>query len=349
MAKTEYAANAPEVGRFFSRSLFREALAATYINKFIGEGSDSLIQVKNEFKKGGGDTLNYTLRMQLSGAGVSGDGTLEGNEEPLTTYVDSLQINQLRHAVRSAGRMTEQRIPWSIREEARAALTDWWADRWDTSFFNQMAGYTPQTDLRFTGMNAVTAPTTVIRPTGANDQALGSSNIFTLSLIDSAVAAAKMASPLLRPLRIRGEERWAMFLHPYQVRDLRTNTSTGQWLDIQKAAMQGGELDDNPIRTGALGMYNGAVLYESRRVPMGVNSSTGASISTVRRAFLCGAQAAVMGFGKGYDSTTSMDWVEERFDYQNQLGVSAGSIFGLKKARFNSLDFSTIVVSTYAA
>lgn len=32
----------------------------------------------------------------------------------------------------------------------------------------------------------------------------------------------------------------------------------------------------------------------------------------------------------------------------NQLGVSAGSIYGMKKTVFNSADFSTIVLSTYA-
>jgi len=62
--------------------------------------------------------------MQLDGAGRQGDDTLEGFEEKLTTYVDNVFIDQLRHAVRSGGKMTEQRIPWSIREEARMGLQD---------------------------------------------------------------------------------------------------------------------------------------------------------------------------------------------------------------------------------
>lgn len=33
----------------------------------------------------------------------------------------------------------------------------------------------------------------------------------------------------------------------------------------------------------------------------------------------------------------------------NKLGVSAGMIFGLKKAVFNSVDYATIGISTYAA
>ena len=40
---------------------------------------------------------------------------------------------------------------------------------------------------------------------------------------------------------------------------------------------------------------------------------------------------------------------EELFDYENQLGVSAGLIWGLKKTTFNGSDFATVVLSSYAA
>lgn len=40
---------------------------------------------------------------------------------------------------------------------------------------------------------------------------------------------------------------------------------------------------------------------------------------------------------------------EKDFDYGNQLGVSAGCIFGMKKTRFNSVDYGVVVMSTYAA
>jgi hypothetical protein len=33
---------------------------------------------------------------------------------------------------------------------------------------------------------------------------------------------------------------------------------------------------------------------------------------------------------------------------ENELGVSAGTIFGLKKTQFNSQDFATIVMSSWA-
>ena len=351
MAVTNYGVNANEAVKLWSRKLAREALKATYIQKFIGEGDDSVIQMRNDTKKGPGDRVRVTLRMQLTGDGVQGDNNLEGNEEALTTYTDDFVINQLRHAVRNAGKMSQQRVPFSVREEAMSGLRDWWSDRWDTWFFNQICGYTVQSDTRYTGNNTVTAPSAgrKIFATGSADETVNADNtkIMTLSLIDKAVEAAKVATPLIRPININGGKHYVMFLHPYQVTDLRTSTSTGQWLDIQKAAMSGGKVGENPIFTGALGMYNGVVLHEAIRVTQGVHSTTGAAQTSTRRAVLCGAQAGVCGFGQGH-SFKEYSWNEELFDYGNQLGVEAGCIGGLKKSIYNSVDFGTITVSTYA-
>lgn len=129
MATTAYGTNHGLAVKLWSRKLFREALKQCFMSRYLGEGSDSMIQVLNDTKKGAGDRITVGLRMQLSGPGVQGDATLEGNEEALTTYSDAVTIDQLRHAVRSSGKMSEQRIPFSVREEARMGLQDWWSDR----------------------------------------------------------------------------------------------------------------------------------------------------------------------------------------------------------------------------
>ena len=356
MATTAYGVNSAEAVKLWRSQLAREALKATWIQKFIGDSSDDIVQVFDNTKKSAGDRVTVTLRMQLTGDGVQGDGTLEGNEEALTTYTDNLLIDQLRHAVRSAGKMTQQRIPWSIREEAMMGLKDWWAGRLDLSFFNQVCGNNAQADTKFAGNNATIAPDANHRygPNGhILDQNLTTGDEMTLSLIDSVVAIAKLGgvagpSPVIRPVKVDGEDRWVMVMHTNQVTQLRTNTSSGQWLDIQKAAMTGDGSKGNPIMTGALGMYNGVVLHESTRITPGVNSTTGVAVSNTRRAVLLGAQAGAIGFGQG-QSFENFDWNEELFDYGNQLGVEAGCIYGLKKLRFNSADFSTVVLSTYTA
>jgi N4-gp56 family major capsid protein len=349
MAQTAYPINSAEAVKLWRKRLAREALKATWIGKFIGDADESLIQLFDETSKSAGDRVSVTLRMQLVGDGVLGDGTLEGNEESLATYVDNPIVDQLRHAVRSAGKMSEQRIPWKHREEAQVGLKDWWAGRLDTAFFNQIGGYTPVTDVRYSGSQAPITPDAAHVQLGgiANEQSLSSANIFTLSLIDAAVAQAKLATPAMRPVMVNGNAMYVVFLHPWQVLSMRTNTASGQWLDIQKAATTGDGSKSNPIFTGALGVYNNVILHEAVRAPHGVNASTGAAITTVRRAILCGAQAAAICFGQDY-SFEKFDWNEELFDYGNQLGVEAGNIFGIKKLRFNTADFSTIVIPTYS-
>ena len=320
-----------------------------------------MIQVKDETQKSAGDQITYGLRMQLSGNGTLGDGTLEGNEEALTTYSDALVINQLRHAVRTAGRMSQQRVPFVVRDEALSGLRDWWSDRIDWSGFNQLCGNigpsgsfatVPLTavDTRWTGLQSPLAPDAnhyANVAATADDTGLGGGNIFTLSMIDKAVERAKTLTPAIRPISVGGKKFYVCWLHPYQVTDIRQNTATGQFLDIQKAAMTGGLVEDNPIFDGSLGVYNGVILHEDARITQGYNPGTLAAITTVRRAVFCGAQAGMIGFGRD-NSPNKFTWVEELFDYENQLGVSAGLIFGMKKTQFNGSDFATVVLSSYA-
>lgn len=364
MSTTTYGVNDALAVKLWSKKLAVEVSKATAIAPLIGTSSNSIIQLKDETQKGAGDKVTFGLRTQLIGTGVSEGETLEGNEEALSTFSDAIFINELAHAVRVKNDQTidAQRVPFSLRQEANAGLTDWYADRLSMAFFLQVCGYTAPT-VAFEGVtvtltpkhylfNSVAAPSTnrIIRAAAAaSDEALISTNIFTLDLIDKAVERAKLANPKIRPVMVNGEKKYVLYLHPTQVTSLRTNTSTGQWLDITKAIYQGSK-QNNPIYDGSLGEYNNVILREAEHVMPGVNSSTGAQITTVRRAVLLGAQAGVAAFGMK-TAPDKYKTVEELFDYQRELGVSVQSVLGLKKTRFtnNNEDFGCIVISTYAA
>lgn len=347
MAVTSYGVNHPSAVKHWSSEVFKEALKRTYALKFMGKGTDSLCQIRNEMKSVG-DRVTVHLRMQLSGDGISGDGTLEGNEEQLTIYTDNVFIDQLRHAVRSGGRMSEQRVPFEVRDEAKDGLADWWADRIDESFMNQLAGNTTETDLRRTGLQAAIAPDAlhaIVEGESSTTASLSDSagHYFTLQSIDKAIERAKTITNPIRPMRMGGKEYYVAFIHPYQEYDLRTRTgSTGDlsWADIQRAAMEGGNVTGNPIFTGAVGMYNNTIIHTDARVPTGA--------ANTRRAIFCGAQAASIAFGSGNGPNT-MTWVEELFDFENQLGVASGCIWGLKKMQYNNADFATMTMTSYAA
>lgn len=352
MAVTSFATGDDLAVKLWSKKVSVEALKKTWVYKFMGKDDNSVIQIYDDTQKSPGDRIRVPLRRLLSGNGVQGDGTLEGQEERITYYSDDVYINQLRHAVREGGRFSKQLVPFSVREHARMSLEDWWADRMDTWFFNQICGNTNQADTRFTGNQASIAPDTdhiVYAGAATTDASLSNSATykFTLTLIDVCVEKAKTLDVPIRPIMINGESKYVMFLHEYQVTDMRTNVSTGQWMDIQKAAMQGGLISKNPIYTGALGEYNGVVLHSSTR-NSGFSAGTALTANAGRVAAFCGAQAVAAAFGRD-NSPERFTWVEDFFDYENQFGVAAGCIAGMKKTRFNGSDFAVLNVRTFAA
>ena len=109
---------------------------------------------------------------------------------------------------------------------------------------NQLTGNTAVSDTLYTGLNAAVAPSS---GTGADrrwlirqqddetdhttEASLSSSDTFSLKLLDRAVAIAKTSNPLIRPIKVGAQSYYVAFLHPYQVKDLRTNTNTGDWLN----------------------------------------------------------------------------------------------------------------------
>lgn len=365
MATSQYGTNNPLTVKIWAKKLFAEALKMTRFGQFKGadNATDALVSTRTELAKAKGDKITIGLRMQLTAPGIQGDGTLEGEEEALTLYNDSVLLDQLRHAIRTAGKMSEQRVNFETQEEGMEGLRDWWADRLDGSFFNQLGGATTQQtqanavqstsiDTRYSGNNAAIAPSSnnlmiCSAALDATEASLSATTTFSLKLadIDRAVAKAKTLTPAIRPVNVNGQKMYPLFIHPFQTYQLRSNTSTGQWQDIQKAMLTGGVIGDNPLITGMLGTYNNVMMIEDSRVPC-VASSVTASTS-YRRGILAGAQAIGLAVGRD-NADTNMSWTEELFDYGNQLGVSAGMIFGIKKFQFNSQDFATIVMSGYA-
>ncbi|MDP4005072.1 N4-gp56 family major capsid protein [Methylobacterium sp. NEAU K] len=363
MSFTGFGIGDPMAVKTWSKKLAVEANKSIDIDPLVGKTDGSIIQEKTELKKGNGDTVTFGLRMQLHGDGFTSDDVAEGNGEQLGTNSDKVTIDELGHVVgvKSDNSIDAQRVPFDLREQARSGIADWFQTRRAKIFFNHMCGYTPVMQLsgkaarKYSGNNTVTAPSVgrIYRPNGkTSDASLGTGDIFTLSVIDAAVELAKTGGAagkvMIRPVVVNGEKVYVMYLHSTQVTSLRTNTNAGQWLDIQKAAMMGGEVTKNPIYSGALGKYNGVVLREAQDVTQGVSADGTTAVPNTRRAVLLGAQAATLAYGKA-GGENRYRWNEELLDHKRNLEVSAWAIWGLKKTTFNGDDFGVITVPTYAA
>ncbi len=247
-----------------------------------------------------------------------------------------------------------------MREEGMSGLATWFAEKFEESFFNQIGGNTGA-GTKAAGNNAALAPTSaagnsriIIGPPSLPADAEASlsttaSQGFQLPIINQAVLIAKTAKPLIRPLRVDGVDRYVIFISPGQAfqlqNDIEASTTRIKWQDVHTAAMQGGQISNNPLFTGAIGMWHNTIIHEATRLPAAPTDST------VRRAVFCGAQAAAIGFGRDTPGLSRLDWHEESFDHGRQNSIKSGSIYGIKKLRFTNrasqtVDYSTIVCST---
>jgi len=367
MARTIVGVGDPKAVRKYSAMLAVDVGRTSYFNrKFMGAGeaAQTPIQTLTHLENDAGDQVSYDLVMQLKMKPIQGDSNLRGNEEDLKFYTDNLYIDQLRGGVNTGGKMTRKRTIHDLRKIARVRQGEWWSRLFDETLFQYLSGargvngdYIEETSFTGYAGNAFQAPDAQHLLYGGAATSKGSmvaGDKFTLGLVDKAVARASTMGggtsgiPAIQPVEIDGEEHYVIVMHPWQEYDLRTSTSTGQWLDIQKAAAAS-EGRNNPIFKGGLGLYNDVVLHKHRGVVR--FSDYGAGSVNAARALFMGRQAAVVAFGSP-GTGLRFDWNEESEDRGNQVVITTGSIFGVKKTAFTidgtSRDFGVIALDTAA-
>ena len=350
MSMTEFAVGAPLAVQRWSTSLGVEAAKKQYFAKFMGVGDNALIKIKKELNKAAGEKITVGLRMKLSGDGVEGDSTIEGTsaEEALTFFNDSLFIDQRRKGTKSKGKMSEQRVPYNIRKQGRDALATWWAEDYDEQIMMYLAGARGidssfHVGLSWTGRagNSLQAPDAdhlvyMGDATAKNDVA--ADDTITLGLIERLVAKIETLDPMILPFEINGEKKYVMLMHTWQAYDLRTASSANDWVDVHKNT----DGQKSMIYKNALGEYAGVVLHKHRNVIRFDDYGSGANIAA-GRALLLGAQSGMIAWGQG-GSPQRYSWNEETDDRGNALAITAGTIYGVKKSRYDSKDFGVLAV-----
>jgi len=335
--------------------MMAQFMQATFFLRLASKEDTSGVMLLDELEKHSGDQITYGLSNLMDGAGVLDLNTLTGNEEAVVTQYDQVVIHELAHATLLVGPISNQRVLFDRRKVGRNRLADWYAARVDHGGANQLGSYTPQTDVRYTGLMATTTITKQILPASITDAAnLTSTYTFQITYLDTAVRNAKALTTGIRPVKVNGKDLYINVMHISQATDMRQNTSTGQWLDIEKAAMTGGDVGDNPIWWNSLGIYHGVLIHENPRVPNAV-ANAGTAVANTKRAIFMGAQAATMAFGRGAGESQKFRWLEELRDFGRQIGIGVSSIWALKKAQFQLsapgggtlVDYATIGVDTY--
>jgi len=364
MSRTIVGVNDPKAVKHFSAFLAVDTAKVSYFSKkFMGYGetSSTPIQMLSDLESDSGDKIGFDLSVQLKMQPVEGDNELEGNEEDLKFYTDSVLIDQMRAGVNGGGRMTRKRTVHDLRQVARRRQSEWWGRAFDELFFMYLSGSMgtgagwlfPSTYQGFAG-NPLQAPDSdhilYAGGTAPGNMASPGSKMTTI-MIDKAVALAETMGggteeiPQIQPVKIDGEDHYCLVMHPFAAFDLRTATGTADWLEIQKAAA-GAEGQKSPIFKGSLGMHNGVVLHKHKNVVRFNNYGSGLNLAACRNLFM-GEQAAVCAFGSS-GNNLRFDWHEETRDNGNQLVISTSSIFGVKKTRFNGKDYGVVAIDSLA-
>ncbi len=372
MSSTIIGAGDPRAAAVWAKDVSAVPTRNFFVSKWMGkdqtgrlkeEDAGSAICVKTELKESAGDEITVTLRTQLSGLGVGSNQDLEGEEEAQDFRTDTVKINELAHATLHDHKMSQQRVPYSLRVQAKDGLLDWWDTRQEEVFFNHACGNILETRPQLTGHNAVTEPTHLFRRNGAaNDGAVNADTTARIRLDDISRLKRIAKKRRIRPMKAEGYKNgdfYGIVLHDDQINDLRTavaSSSAHSWTQIYEAAMQGGEITNNPIFTGAEGMYDGVLIFCSEYVRHGIHN--GVAQTNTRRAVFLGAQAMLLAHGKDSDRN-NYTWTEEPQDYKRKLGCSLSSIFGMKKATYapiqadgtpdtsQALDFGLMNLTTY--
>lgn len=364
MARTIIGLNDPKAVKRYSGLLAVDVPKESFFgSKFMGEGEASQMPIQRltELESAAGEQITFDLSMQLVEQPTEGDDILEGNEEDLTFYTDSLYIDQQRKGVNAGGRMTQKRTLHKLREVARKRSAEYWARLFDEIIFIYLSGargintgFVMPVGWNGRANNSVSAPD-AFHQMFANGKAKGtitSDDKFDLKLIDKFVAMAGTVGgdasgvPAIQPVRVDGGNHYVCIMHDWQAYDLRANSSTGQWLDIQKAAA-GAVGNSSPIFKGGLGMYNDVVLHKHKNVIRFNDYGGGTNLDAARALFL-GVQAAVLAFGSP-GAGLRFDWHEDTIDRGNQLVVDTACIWGVKKTTFNGLDYGVVAADTYVA
>lgn len=325
---------------------FREYFQENRFKSDMGTSSNSIIQVKEDLTKKKGDAITYALVNRLTGAGVTGASTLEGNEEALDTRSFELTVTQRRHAVR-VSEYDEQISAISLRKAGREALMDWAQEDTRDRIIAAMSSINgvlygsateTQKDLwlddntdrvRF-GALASNLKQTAPAGGATNDHSASLAEIdnsadkLTAGLAGIMKRMALTASPKIRPLRSTstGRRYYCCYLNPNTFRDLSADTTiTAAQRDVSL------RMQNEKLFNGGDIEWDGIIFKEIDDIP---TYAVGASGILVAPAFFCGAQAVGYGVASRWASRT------EDFDYGDKKGVAIREFGNFGKLRFGT-------------
>lgn len=330
---TVAAANTEEL---WDANFFKEYVRENRFKRYMGTTENSVIQLREDLTKKAGDGITIPLITKLTGAGQTGNGLLEGNEEALGNYGHKIEVATRRHAVAVTDN-DQQFTGIPLRDAAKSMLKLWAMEKLRTDLITALgskngtaygsaseavkdAWLAANSDRVMFGDGSVGGFTD-----HSADLALVTASMkLTKEVISKAKAKAEVATPIIRPVVVgEDSENFIVFCSSGAFRDLKTDLAT----NLQNAQERG---DSNPLwRDGDL-MWDGVVIRKIQEI--GAIGTVGASSARIEPYYLCGAQALGVAWAQRTKSTT------DTRDYGFVKGVGIHEMLGVEKLIYNGKD-----------
>jgi len=353
--------NSSNVVTNFQKAVRREYVRGGIYGQYIGSTEQAIIQSNKDLQK-----HSIPLIAKLTGNGVSGSDTLNGKEQPLSNYAFALTPTHYRQAVKITDEENEKSA-FDLFSEARPSLMNWMMelkrDQISQAFGQVQASGTSYNYGDASGANLDTWNTNnqdrVLYGATKSNNTSGdhTTSLATIDTTNDKLTAARItllkrmamvASPLIRPVMLKGDDPWfTFFVDSYGFRDLQNDSTI---IANRQYALP--RAKDNPLFSSGDIVHDGVIIREVPDINKfidgdgtgsafdgvwGANSTSdslltgGNSSSRVGVGFFCGAQAVSFIRGKdAYFANAKED------DYGFQRGVAVAAKHAIGKTFYNN-------------
>jgi N4-gp56 family major capsid protein len=222
-----------------------DAARKAFWNKFEGaEGSNMPIIIKNDFTKEPGDVIHIDTVSQILNEGVTGETTLAGSETKFSLGQFDLTVDWLRNAIaytKKADKESFLNVAMTISE----LLSSWMARQLDSDMFNRLI--------------VTDAPDVIYANNKTSEESLVTTDTFQTAELDALkLALIRKGAIPIRTIQDNKQERPVFGVVISEVDEYYLKQDANWIKRNSEAATQG---TDNPMFTGALGMWNGVLVY----------------------------------------------------------------------------------------
>ena len=310
----------------YEESILREAVKSSFVYKFMSKKGDMPILVNEKFEKGKGDAVTISMIKRLDGDPITSTGTVEGNEQSIVPYTDTITLEEYNYAVRFNNKLGLQRPAWMPNTVSKEMLMRQVSEHIDKQCITELQN----TNTKYFYGGDATSVATLETGDKVTPQLL--SKIATWC-----VTGGNRTQPPIEPCVINNRKCFIFLTYPDALYDFLYDSTWNQYLREASAR----SYQENPLFKHVDFVFNAGpadvIFLTSEFINIYTNGGAGSDVPYVSSVFM-GKQALGWAWGQRGSLT------EELFDYGREKGINYNMIHGVTKLQFNSADWGCVGV-----